>query len=40
MMLGASGFSSSIHRNAEESSSRKPTIPKVETYRILTQVGE
>jgi hypothetical protein len=26
--------------NSEKSSSRKPAVPKVATYRILTQVGE
>ena len=30
----------SIHRIAGTSSSRKPAVPKVATYRILTQLGE
>ena len=29
-----------VHRITEKSSSRKPAVPKVATYRILTQLGE
>ena len=30
----------SIHLNAEKSSSRKPAVPKVATYRITSHPGE
>jgi hypothetical protein len=29
-----------MHHFSEKSSSRKPAVPKVATYRILTQLGE
>jgi hypothetical protein len=31
---------SDIHRESEKNSSRKPTVPKVATYRITSHAGE